>query len=70
MTAAEDAMADAPDPIQPVAVEQEFRACPACGYDNGFHVSFVRQAAGAAAPLRVVLICPSCGARHDVDWTL
>jgi hypothetical protein len=56
-------------------VEGEFRVCPACGYDYGFHTSFLRVDAGKNSPVkstrevyRVILICPECGARYDVGW--
>lgn len=47
-----------------VQVEQEFSACPACDYDNGFHVGFVPSEDGQS--LRLLLMCPSCHARFDV----
>ena len=53
--------------IKSVEVEGEFRVCPGCGYELGFHVSFF--AAGGEG-LRVVLICPDCGARYDLGQRL
>ena len=56
-------------------VEDEFRVCPACSYDYGFHTSFIRVSTGKDSPVkstrevyRVILICPECGARYDVGW--
>ena len=56
-------------------VEEEFRVCPACRYDYGFHTSFIRASTGKDSPVkstrevyRVILICPECGARYDVGW--
>jgi hypothetical protein len=43
---------------------EEFRVCAACGYERGFHVSFLRD----GADYKIVLICPNCGARYDVGW--
>jgi hypothetical protein len=61
--------------ITPCTIEEEFRVCPACGYDYGFHTSFLRATAGKDSPVkstrevyRVILICPECGARYDVGW--
>lgn len=48
--------------IRRVDAGGEFRVCPACGYERGFHVSFLRD----GADYRIVLICPNCGARRDV----
>jgi uncharacterized Zn finger protein len=47
-------------------VGDEFRKCDACGYDRGFHSSFVKQ----GERYRVILICPECGARYDVGWMI
>lgn len=48
--------------IEKIQVANEFRACAACGYGRGFHSSFVPE----GERLRVVFICPSCGARYDL----
>ena len=54
-------------------IEGEFRVCPNCGYERGFHTSYLDLAAGKPVPVkttsklyRVILICPNCGARFDV----
>lgn len=47
-------------------VKEEFRVCPSCGYELGFHVSFIRE----EEKLRIVLICPNCGARFDIGWLI
>lgn len=44
----------------------EFRVCPACGYERGFHV-FFREAQGGR--MAIGLICPSCGRSYDLGWT-
>ncbi|MDD5557078.1 MAG: hypothetical protein PHN82_07500 [bacterium] len=44
----------------------EVFACPACGYEDGFHVSFRFGGDGAAS---VYLICPDCHARFRTGWT-
>jgi len=56
-------------------IDEEFRICPACGYEYGFHTSFLRVDSGKNSPVkstrevyRVILICPECGARYDVGW--
>lgn len=40
----------------------EFRKCDVCGYDSGFHSSFVKN----DEKHRVILICPECGTGYDV----
>jgi uncharacterized protein with PIN domain len=67
-----------PDPgeIRHLKIGTELKACHACGYQLGFHTSFLNSNAGnASVPIRstrevyrVILICPECGARYDVGW--
>jgi hypothetical protein len=45
--------------------EDEFRICPACGYNRGFQQSFIRGDPGSSTYL-IILICPGCGARFDI----
>ena len=59
--------------IRPVG--DDLQACPECGYDRGFHVSFINAGMGRDTPVRstkeiyrVILNCPECGARYDVGW--
>ena len=54
--------------IERVEVDKEFRVCPDCGYEHGFHVSLIPEDAGAR--LGIVLVCPSCGARYDIGRAL
>jgi transcription elongation factor Elf1 len=53
--------------ISPISMGEEFRICPACGHNRGFHVSFIRLGDNA---YRIVLICPECGARYGIDWNI
>lgn len=66
-----------PDPgeITSLLVENELHTCPACGYERGFHTSFVNvhtqkdtQGRSTHEIYRVILICPECGARYDIGW--
>ena len=50
--------------IKEVEAGEKFRVCASCGYERGFHVSFLRD----GEEQRIVLICPNCGARYDVGW--
>lgn len=53
--------------IKSIQVGGEFRTCTVCGYDQGFHVSFRRD---PGKFVRIILICPECGSRFDVDWDI
>jgi hypothetical protein len=66
-------MAEEVGEIRCIKVEGEFRVCLNCGYDRGFHSSYLNLAAGKPDPVkstsklyRIILICPNCGARYDV----
>ncbi len=54
--------------IAPVEVAEEFRVCANCDYQRGFHVSFFPKS--GTETLRLVLICPNCGARYDVGKSI
>jgi uncharacterized protein with PIN domain len=61
--------------IKNIKIDDELRVCPACGYEYGFHTSFLKVNAGKDSPVKstrevyqVILICPECGARYDVGW--
>jgi uncharacterized protein with PIN domain len=65
----------APGEITTIKAGGEFRICPSCGYELGFHMSFISVNAEKDNPVRstrevyrVILICPECGARYDVGW--
>ena len=51
--------------VHSIQVSDEFRTCTVCGYDHGFHVSFRKEPNKSVS---IVLICPECGARFDVNW--
>jgi uncharacterized Zn finger protein len=56
----------ASDEVVMIELKEEFRICPKCGYELGFHSSFLRSDEG----YRIILICPECGARYDVGWEM
>ena len=47
-------------------IEKEFRVCDKCGYDGGFHVSFVQN----AESIEIILICPSCRQQYTINWKI
>lgn len=42
----------------------EFRTCLNCNYQRGFHISFQKE----NNALRLIFICPECGASYDLDF--
>jgi hypothetical protein len=50
--------------IRSIGLRETTDTCPACGYTDGFNVSF-RQYIGK---MKVILICPECHARFDPTW--
>lgn len=64
-----------PGEIQTLKVNDDFHICLECGYELGFHTSFIRVNASKDSSIkstrevyRVIFICPECGARFDVGW--
>lgn len=63
--------------ITEIKVDAELHICPNCGYDHGFHTSFVNTETAKDNPVkstrplfRVILICPNCGSRYDAGWKI
>ena len=52
--------------IERIEPEGEIYKCPACGYTDGFHVSFKVQENKNDAD--VILICPNCHSRFVPGW--
>lgn len=52
--------------IAGIKPEGEVYRCPACGYTDGWHVSFKAGASGRDA--EIILICPNCHSRFRVGW--
>ena len=52
--------------IQKLSIKGPTDTCPACGFSNGFRVSFTQH----IDKVKVILICPECQARIDVNWLI
>ena len=48
--------------VKNVAMQDEFKVCPACGYKDGFHSMFRKE----ADITRWLFICPSCHSVFDI----
>jgi len=52
--------------VKAVEIEEEFKVCPSCGYEDGFHSMF--QKTGDAT--KWLFICPSCHQIFDIGFTV
>jgi hypothetical protein len=53
-----------PEEVQTAEVGDEFRVCPSCGYENGFHIMF--RPSGSGDSLDWWFICPNCSSHFDL----
>ena len=51
--------------IKTIEFETEFRICPNCGYEDGFHNMFRKSPEHGR--LRWYFVCPQCSATFDID---
>ena len=56
------------DTAQQITLDHELHICPACGYTDGFHVSFKK--AKSSKGWNVILICPQCHKKYQIDWNV
>jgi transposase-like protein len=52
--------------INVLEMEEEFRVCPSCGYEDGFHSSFKKE----GNTTKWLFICPSCHKVFDIGLTV
>ena len=50
--------------LTPIGLRETTDTCPACGFSDGFHVSFQEY----IGRMKVILICPECHKRFDPTW--
>jgi len=50
--------------IKIIEFETEFRVCPNCGYEDGFHSIFRKS--DVNGELRWYFVCPRCSATFDI----
>lgn len=54
------------DAVEKINPQGEIYTCPACGYTDGFHVSF--KMAEGKGQAEIYLICPQCHSRFRLGW--
>ncbi|MCF8083695.1 MAG: hypothetical protein K9M96_11400 [Deltaproteobacteria bacterium] len=52
--------------IKAVEMGDEFKACPSCGYADGFHSMFKKE----DHVTRWLFICPSCHEVFDIGFSV
>jgi hypothetical protein len=52
--------------VQEVAMKDEFKICPACGYKDDFHSMFKKEAENT----KWLFICPACHVVFDIGFTV
>ena len=52
--------------VKEVKMDTEFKACPSCGYKDGFHSMFRRQGDNT----KWLFICPSCSDVFDIGFSV
>ena len=54
--------------VHTIVLEDEFRTCPMCGYQDGFHTMLQRDKISDS--VRWLFICPSCHEIFDIGQTV
>jgi len=54
--------------IKGLQAQGELHECPSCGYQDGFHVSFLWGKKSGKG--EVYLICPNCHSRFRLGWNI
>ena len=52
--------------VQKVTMIDEFKVCPSCGYEDGFHSMFKNE----GNTTKWFFICPSCHNVFDIGFTV
>ena len=52
--------------VQKVTMINEFKVCPSCGYEDGFHSMFKNE----GNTTKWFFICPSCHNVFDIGFTV
>ncbi len=55
-----------PETVNEIEFEGEFKVCPECGYEDGFH-SMLKQ---VGQEVKWMFICPTCHAVFDIGYSV
>lgn len=51
--------------VSRISMKDEFKLCPSCGYEDGFHSMFKRD----GELLKWLFVCPACHEIFDIGLT-
>jgi len=52
--------------VKKITIKQRFEECPACGYENGFHIILINDSKTPSSVMNFQLKCPSCAQIYDL----
>ena len=52
--------------VKDIKIDDEFKICPSCGYEDGFHSMFKKEGDST----KWLFICPSCHIVFDIGFTV
>jgi uncharacterized Zn finger protein len=52
--------------VKDIKIDDEFKICPSCGYEDGFHSMFKKE----GDRTKWLFICPSCHIVFDIGFTV
>jgi uncharacterized Zn finger protein len=52
--------------VQKAEMKDEFKVCPACGYEDGFHSMFKKE----GEITNWLFICPACHVVYDIGFAV
>ena len=52
--------------VKDIKIDDEFKICPSCGYEDGFHSMFKKESDST----KWFFICPSCHNVFDIGFTV
>ena len=55
-----------PYDVRKIEMKDEFKVCPACGYEDGFHSMFKKE----GNVTKWLFICPACHVVFDIGFTV
>jgi hypothetical protein len=52
--------------VKKIKIKDRFEVCPACGYENGFHIILINDSKARSSVMNFQLKCPNCAQTYDL----